>query len=156
VSGFWHGANWTFIIWGALNAIYFLPLLLSNKNRTNTDTIASGKKIITFKEGFQLIKTFTLTIFAWIFFRASNVREAFNYIKSIFDISIFEIPNTDLKPCLYIFILMFVEWFQREKEHGLELSKLKITPLRWLIYIFVFCMILFFGANSESFIYFQF
>ena len=64
VSGFWHGANWTFIIWGALNAIYFLPLLLSNNNRNNIDTVAQGKQLPSFKEFFSMLITFGLTVFA--------------------------------------------------------------------------------------------
>jgi len=68
VSGFWHGANWTFIVWGALNAVYFLPLLLTNKNRSNLDIAAQGKYIPSFKEFLSIFFTFVLTVFAWIFF----------------------------------------------------------------------------------------
>ena len=156
VSGFWHGANWTFIAWGFLNALYFLPLLLLNKNRTNTNVVAENKLFITPKELFQIIITFTITIFAWIFFRASSITEAFRYIDSIFTASLFSVPNTDLKPFLYILILVYIEWLQRHKQHGLEVQNIKIAPIRWSIYTFVFCLILFFGAKSQSFIYFQF
>ena len=69
VSGFWHGANWTFIIWGALNAIYFLPLLLTNNNRKNLGVVAEGKLLPSFRELFAMLITFILTVFAWIFFR---------------------------------------------------------------------------------------
>jgi alginate O-acetyltransferase complex protein AlgI len=156
VSGFWHGANWTFIAWGFLNALYFLPLLLLNKNRINTNVVAENKFFITPKELFQIILTFTITIFAWIFFRASSITEAFHYIASIFTSSLFSIPNTDIKPFLYIFILVFVEWLQRHKQHGLEIQNIQVAPIRWSIYTFIFCLILFFGAKSQSFIYFQF
>jgi len=80
VSGFWHGANWTFIIWGLLNALYFLPLLLRNKNRVNTNIVAEGKWIPNLKELTQILITFSLTVFAWIFFRANSVSHAFDYI----------------------------------------------------------------------------
>jgi D-alanyl-lipoteichoic acid acyltransferase DltB (MBOAT superfamily) len=83
VSGFWHGANWTFIFWGALNALYFLPLLLTNKNRQNLDIVAKEKLIPSFKEAISIISTFSLTVFAWIFFRSKNITEAFDYIGSI-------------------------------------------------------------------------
>ncbi len=66
VSGFWHGANWTFIIWGALNALYFLPLMLLSKNRINTDTVAQGKILPNVKEFFQIGSTFILTLIAWL------------------------------------------------------------------------------------------
>ena len=81
VSGFWHGANWTFIFWGALNAVYFLPLLLLNKNRKNTNNIAENRLFINLRELYQVAVTFILTIFAWIFFRASSITHAFSYIK---------------------------------------------------------------------------
>ena len=75
VSGFWHGANWTFIIWGALNAIYFLPLLLTNNNRKNLGVVAEGKLLPSFRELFAMLTTFILTVFAWIFFRACISRK---------------------------------------------------------------------------------
>ena len=67
VSGFWHGANWTFIIWGAINALYFLPLLLTNNNRKNLGVVADGKLLPSIREFFAMISTFILTVFAWIF-----------------------------------------------------------------------------------------
>ncbi len=69
ISGFWHGANWTFIVWGALNAIYFLPLLLTNNNRNNLETVAQGKLLPSIKELSLMLLTFGLTVFAWIFFQ---------------------------------------------------------------------------------------
>ncbi len=156
VSGFWHGANWTFVIWGFLNALYFLPLLLLNRNRTHTNVVAEDKLIISFKEFLQLSSTFLLTVLAWIFFRATTIIEAFSYIKRMFSLSLFSLPSIDIKPLLYIGILVIIEWFQRNKQHGLELATLKSMPLRWLVYTFIFCLIFFFGAKSESFIYFQF
>ena len=84
VSGFWHGANWTFIIWGGLNALYFLPSMLLNKNRMNLGTVAEGKLLPSVKDLLNMSITFALTLFAWIFFRAENVQHAFQYISQIF------------------------------------------------------------------------
>ena len=156
VSGFWHGANWTFIIWGALNAIYFLPLLLLNRNRVNTNTVAENRIVINFKEFIQVVITFILTLFAWVFFRAPNVSTAINYISNMFSKTIFNFPTIDLKPLIFIFILVGFEWLNRTKKHGLEINNIKLTIFRWFIYLFVFCLILIFGAQSQSFIYFQF
>ena len=80
VSGFWHGANWTFIVWGALNAIYFLPLLLMKKNRVNTNQVAEGRYLPNFKELYQMLFTFFITLIAWVFFRADNVLHAISYL----------------------------------------------------------------------------
>ena len=156
VSGFWHGANWTFIIWGALNALYFLPLMLLEINRKNTDVVAEGKLFISLKELFQLSMTFTLTLFAWIFFRAESLSKAIDYIKAILNKSLFNFPSIDLKPFVFIALLIIIEWVQREKQHGLALENLKSPFLRWMFYSFLFCVILIFGAQSQSFIYFQF
>ncbi len=81
VSGFWHGANWTFIVWGALNAVFMMPAMISGTNRHYLDVVAQGKIFPTLKEIFQLIITFTLTVFAWIFFRSENLSHAIDYIK---------------------------------------------------------------------------
>ncbi len=96
VSGFWHGANWTFIVWGALNALYFLPLLLSKQNRRNMDTVAQGKIFPSMKEFFLMGLTFCLTALSWIFFRANDIDHAVSYINSIFSPSLFTIPRGEL------------------------------------------------------------
>ena len=83
VSGFWHGANWTFIIWGLLNAIYFLPLLLQNKNRSNMGEIEMGWDFNSIKTILNILGTFALTTIAWIFFRAKSISEAIGYIQKM-------------------------------------------------------------------------
>ncbi|MTI37943.1 MBOAT family O-acyltransferase, partial [Fulvivirga lutimaris] len=93
VSGFWHGANWTFIVWGMLNALYFLPLLLLKRNRINTGTVAQGKLLPSFKELLQIGTTFSLTALTWVFFRAENIDHALSYLSTIFSKSLFEFPN---------------------------------------------------------------
>ena len=133
VSGFWHGANWTFVIWGALNAFYFLPLLLTNKNRKNLDTVSLNRLFPELKEMFQMLSTFILTVFAWIFFRAENVSHALSYItgifsKSLFSISISEIKNISYNNDIIFHVLLiigfiFFEWVQRNKKHGLHLEE---------------------------------
>ena len=163
VSGFWHGANWTFIVWGALNAIYFLPLLLSNNNRNNIDTVAQGKYLPNFKELFSMLITFGLTVFAWIFFRAANLGHAISYISEILSVSLFEIPNfTNMGKALitiiFIAIFIMIEWRGREGKFAID--NLGVTwkrPLRWGFYAFLIFMIGMFMQTEETpFIYFQF
>ncbi len=168
VSGFWHGANWTFIVWGAVNALYFMPLLLIKKNRKNLDVVAKDKLLPNFKEIFQISKTFFITIIAWVFFRAENISMAFNYLKRMFSKSLFSIPHIDYSFQLgqvvsqytmftLIFFLVFVEWIHRDKLHGLELNT-KIKPFyRYSIYFAIMFIILIFGNFSKTeFIYFAF
>jgi len=168
VSGFWHGANWTFVAWGALNALYFIPLFLSKKNRKNIDIVAKGKFFPSIKEIFQIGTTFFLTIIAWIFFRAENITMAFNYLKRVFSRTLFSAPHMDhsfeisqVIPVytlfIMIFVLIFTEWIQRDKQHGLEFNG-KIKPFfKYSVYLVVMFLILIFGNFSKTeFIYFAF
>jgi alginate O-acetyltransferase complex protein AlgI len=162
VSGFWHGANWTFIIWGALNAIYFLPLLLLNKNREYTDTVAKGKFTPTFKEFFSMLSTFSLTVLAWVFFRADNIGHAWRYLSDIFSLSIFSIPHyvlgmRGLITLALISVFVFLEWIGREDEYAIERIGLKWkAPLRYLMYYSIIIVIFWLGGKEQEFIYFQF
>jgi alginate O-acetyltransferase complex protein AlgI len=158
VSGFWHGANWTFIIWGLLNAIYFLPLLLLKTNRTNIGTVAEGRLFPSFTEFFQMLLTFSLTVFAWIFFRANSVTAAFSYIANMLKPSLFSIP-TVLPYFIFVLLLFFIaiEWMGREQHYALAKLGLKWPkPVRWFFYYFIVLLILVFMGKEQEFIYFQF
>ncbi len=160
VSGFWHGANWTFIAWGALNALYFLPLLLSGKNRQNLGMVAEGKIFPNPREIFQMSSTFLLTVLAWVFFRASSIDKALTYLKEIFSTSLFTVPE-EFPMVIISLILLFVvvEWLQREQQHALEnleRNHLIKKPLRWGFYIGIILIIFTFGGSQQEFIYFQF
>jgi len=158
VSGFWHGANWTFIVWGALNAIYFLPLMLLNKNRLNTDVVAQGKYLPTTKEFINMLTTFGLTVLTWVFFRADNVGHAISYLSEIFSKSIFSLPDIIPKGLiLLIGVFTLIEWFGKENEYAIE--NLKIYQSKFLRYSFYYgiaLFIIFFGGKEQQFIYFQF
>lgn len=158
VSGFWHGANWTFIIWGALNAIYFLPLLLAKKNRANIGTVAEGKILPSLKEFFLMGVTFGITCIAWVFFRAESVKQAFQYLEEIFSTSMFSIPV--IRP-LYVFtfllVFLVIEWFGRKDEFALQkLGYNWKRPLRYVMYYSIVIAIYWFGGKEQQFIYFQF
>lgn len=166
VSGFWHGANWTFVIWGGLNALYFLPLLLSNKNRDNIDIIAKGKIFPHVKEIIGVISTFSLTVLAWIFFRAQNLDQAFKYIYGIFTKNLFSVPNLDKYNMfqaaltgLFVIFFMVLEWFGKEHEYAIEGIHLKTgnrALYRWSFYSILWTLIFIFSGNEQEFIYFQF
>jgi len=158
VSGFWHGANWTFIIWGALNAMYFLPLLLTNNNRNNLETVAQGKLLPSLKELSLMLLTFSLTVFAWIFFRVENIGHAFNYISEIFSLSTFTLP--EVRPrntILLIMIFILIEWLGREHQFAIQNLGFKWKrPLRYTMYYAIIIAIFWFGDKEQQFIYFQF
>ena len=158
VSGFWHGANWTFIVWGFLNALYFLPLLLANKNRNNLEVVAMGKLLPSARDFFAILTTFSLTVFAWIFFRADNITHAFSYIKGIFTSSLLSVP-TILPFSLFGLLAFFmtVEWVGRGEAYALEaLGSRWKRSLRWGFYYVIIFLIFFFMGKEQEFIYFQF
>ncbi|MXV39015.1 MBOAT family protein [Flavobacteriaceae bacterium Ap0902] len=165
VSGFWHGANWTFIAWGALNAFFILPLIVTKNNRKNMETVAQGKSLPTLRELYMMATTFALTVFAWIFFRAENITHAFSYIGGIFSKSIAQIPSINpenklgaLTTIILVFIFLLIEWQGRESQFAIEKFGQKWNrPMRYIFYYLIVLSIMYFGNFQENqFIYFQF
>ena len=162
VSGFWHGANWTFIIWGALNAIYFLPSLLTGNNRKNLGVVAKGKRLPSLNELLGMLYTFTITVFAWIFFRAENIEHAFNYILTVISLSLFQFPSFNDMPraLITLFLILFfiiIEWNGRFEKYAIEKRCLeKSFIIRYAFYFLLIFMIFYFKGNNSEFIYFQF
>ena len=149
VSGFWHGANWTFIIWGAVHAILFIPSIFFKKP---ADKSASGFRYI---DIVKMLYTFSLVCLTWIFFRADSMQHALSYLSGIFSIETFQYNGFYFKflPVLTVFILW--EWFNRNSEYGWKLLP-KSKVVRWFVYLFLICLILFFRQDDNAFIYFQF
>ena len=166
ISGLWHGANWTFICWGALYALYYLPLLISNKNRINLDNVAEGKLLPSFRDFINIGVTFLQGALARVFFRSKSVSDAFSYIGKIFSLSLFSIPS--IYPaiaqlslntlCLFIFVFFSIEWIQRDKQHALQIEMIKIPRMvRWALYSFIIFMVgMYMPTGERPFIYFQF
>ena len=158
VSGFWHGANWTFIIWGLLNAIYIMPSIIFKTNRINIDIVAKGKYLPSVKEFLSIVLTFGLTVFAWIFFRANNVKHALSYISGIFSSSLLTIPHINGKLTIVFVIICFsIEWNGREQQYAIAHLGLKwYKPIRWALYFSIILAIFYFAGIGQQFIYFQF
>lgn len=158
VSGFWHGANWTFIVWGGLNALYFLPLLLGHKNRTHIDAVAAHRRLPTFREFLQMGLTFLLTVVAWVFFRADTVEQAVAYLTRMANSTLLSLPSvrpTFLLVLLIVFIM--VEWAGRRQLYALERLWLNYPRyVRLFIYYLIIMIIFLYGGKEQAFIYFQF
>jgi alginate O-acetyltransferase complex protein AlgI len=158
VSGFWHGANWTFIVWGGLNALYFLPLLLLKRNRIYTNIVAEHNMLPNLRELFSMLATFFITTLAWVFFRAETISQAFDYLQGIFDWSLFSIP--EIRPSFLIILIVFflvVEWSGRRQLYAIEKLWLKYPkPIRFAIYYVIVMIIFLYGGKEQEFIYFQF
>lgn len=158
VSGFWHGANWTFLAWGGLNALFIMPSIIFKTNRRNLNTVAEGRMLPSVRESVQLIVTFCLASFAWIFFRAESITDVFLYIKEIFSQSLFSSPEViSGKIFLIVAVFMIIEWLGRENKYALEKITLKWKrPVRWLFYYLIILSILCLTGSEQQFIYFQF
>lgn len=157
VSGFWHGANWTFIVWGGLHALFFIPLLLINTNRKNLDQVASHAIFPSLKELFQMLVTFLLTTIAWIFFRADTVGHAWAYCvrlftQGTFKISYLNIERYSIELLGVIVVLILFEWFHRKNDHPF------VGRYRWIKIVTIILLLLILGVYSDhqEFIYFQF
>ena len=163
LSGFWHGANWTFIAWGAYHAILFLPLILTGKNRKYTNQVAEGRILPTLKECGQMFLTFFLVVFGWIVFRAESIGMAWEYVCGMSNNSLLSFPwyptrNTLFLMVFSILLMLAVEWLQRSKAHGLEFGNdSRYRWVRWCIYLIVTLMVFVLqSSKATQFIYFQF
>ncbi|NER12174.1 MBOAT family protein [Leptobacterium flavescens] len=158
VSGFWHGANWTFIVWGALHALYFIPLLLMGRNRKYLDTVGENGVFPSLKEIAQMLLTFILSCIAWVVFRAETVADAWNYFIRMFsfnfngNLDYLSSERYSVEAVPIIGLLVLIEWWSRNKEHPLKgryyMTKIGLT-LILILMLGVF-------SNTNDFIYFQF
>jgi alginate O-acetyltransferase complex protein AlgI len=158
VSAFWHGANWTFIAWGLLNAIYIMPSILRNTHRHNLDIVAKGKILPTLKEFISICITFSLTVLAWIFFRAPDMRYALRYVSKIFSLSNFGTPKVfPIYLMVIIAIFTAIEWLGREQQYAIADFGFKWPRLvRWAFYYAILLTMFIYTGTTQQFIYFQF
>ncbi|MEM7187611.1 MAG: MBOAT family O-acyltransferase, partial [Bacteroidota bacterium] len=162
VSGFWHGANWTFLCWGAAHALLFVPLVFLNMNRRFMDTVRTRWLFPNWKEGLYILGTFLVTTLAWVFFRAETVTEAFVYFEGMFSNSLFSVPEliqqSKLK-LLFVFLIGFIvmEWIGRHREYAIEITTRPWpVPLKYVFYYVLAMIIFLFHGSQQDFIYFQF
>jgi D-alanyl-lipoteichoic acid acyltransferase DltB (MBOAT superfamily) len=155
VSGFWHGANWNFIVWGGIHACAFLPLLLLNRNRKHVhEVVAADRKLPNLRELWQMLSTFVFVTFAWIFFRIHSLGKAVDYIKRIFTDSFADpsqyahVPD-GIKVIYFIIPMIILDWYIRRDER-------KLRKFGWVINVLLGVLIWAFFKKESSFIYFQF
>ncbi len=166
VSGLWHGANWTFIVWGLYHALLFFPLLWAGRNRQFRDNIPARWWIFpSLSDTLRMLGTFILAVIGWVIFRAETITQAGDYlariITSIGSANFFVTTGTGQKrTLLFIALLLLVEWLQRDKQHALQLSHhglLRTATARWAVYAGVIIAIyLYAPQEAAEFIYFQF
>lgn len=159
VSGFWHGANWTYIIWGGLHALYFLPLLLMNRNRKHLKVVAENRRLPNLSELGAILLTFALVNLGWVLFRPKTVGDSVAYFTEMISPSLLDRPDYLLTTNFFVFlpmilIMIIIDWNDRKVDGSLEFRQ---KWLRYFIYIFLAVMIVIYMPNeAKSFIYFQF
>ena len=159
LSGLWHGANWTYIVWGFYHAFLFIPLFLFGLNHKRKDVVAAQSWHPSWKEALQMLTTFCFVVIGWIIFRAENIGQAWGYISRMFCEFDGTFPKHGNTPPIYCGIVLLVEWMQRKKEHAFQIphrSLFAYRPVRWIFYFAVFVCTYFFMGNQSTFIYFQF
>jgi D-alanyl-lipoteichoic acid acyltransferase DltB (MBOAT superfamily) len=160
IVGLWHGAKWTYVVFGLYNALLFVPLVLSGSltaKRRGAESVFAGLKNFALMAG-----TFILVSFGLIVFRAENLESAGLFIKRLFSASVFAIPNKTpiniwnfVYLCVSVPVLFITEWINRKEEHGL--SRLpRRTLLRWLLYIFIVLLLVETGEEPRAFVYYKF
>jgi alginate O-acetyltransferase complex protein AlgI len=162
VSGFWHGANWTFIIWGAYHALLFMPLLLLGKNRRHTGIVAERRGRPTASEAAQMLVTFLLVTIGWVIFRAADISQAADYIVRMCNITDLNMPDISKKNLFYVLecvmaivLLLYEEWKHRTAPEAFDI-RLPARPMRWAGYLAVSVWTFLFYSVGQTFIYFQF
>ena len=162
VSGFWHGAEWTFLVWGLLNALYFVPHLITGSKRHTLEVVAQGSLLPSLRDAYDMLFTFTLVCIAWVFFRSDDLTTAVGIFKSIFSSSLLVMPfklhsGYMFYTLLCIALLLLMEWSTRERQYGLQLDGMLPKWARVTIYYGVVALIIAFAPiTGGSFIYFQF
>ena len=163
VSGFWHGANWTFIVWGGIHALLFIPSFVLKNNRNNLDDIQPNKYFLpNLKDVLKIFYIFFVVTLAWIFFRANSIEIAIDYILRIFNFDFFDFTFYNpydnqvlFKEYIYLIVLIILEYLFITKLFNFY-SKNTIKGILFDTVLFVLIMINNPVSDSLSFIYFQF
>ena len=165
ISGLWHGANWTFVFWGLFHATLLAIYNILGINTKYREVVAWGKCLPNFKEIMQIGLTFCLAVIGWIIFRAETMTQAIDYLTAMVTNKFIDASHLALfgaKGWLYLgfaFLLLGVEWMQRDKQHALSFSKRKPFNhriVRWMVYYIIIMLIAQFPGENQAFIYFQF
>ena len=158
VCGLWHGASWTFVAWGVLLGLYFVPITVV-KSKRYLGTAGEGRKLPSVKEALAMLGTFSMVSLSWIFFKSETLGDAFRFIGRIFSHPC--MSESTIKPYIPMLIascfLLLLEWVQRKKDFVLQIDSLR-KPYRWSIYYLCILLIAMFAKNyaQSDFIYFQF
>ncbi|MBQ4005339.1 MAG: MBOAT family protein [Muribaculaceae bacterium] len=161
LSGLWHGANWTFILWGVFHAVLILAYRFLGFNAKHKEIVAHNSSLPNLKEAFSMVVTFILATIGWVLFRAETIADAWHYFTSLFTRSMFDLGSVDVgkKALVLCLVLLVVDWIGRKREHPLQFDGnglMRHRACRWALYYSLIAAIIFLQGHQEAFIYFQF
>ena len=162
LSGLWHGADWSFVAWGAYHGLLLVLLILLNQNTKYEQIVAYDRWYPNLKELGQMLLVFALATFGWMMFRADNMTQFLDYTARMCSADMLSLPKVQGYTILFMnIVLMFViEWHMRRQKHGFDFqpssNKPLYTALRYTLYTLIFILILLFGGHTENFIYMYF
>ncbi|WP_421812230.1 MBOAT family O-acyltransferase [Flagellimonas sp.] len=162
VSGFWHGANWTFIFWGGFHALAYIPVFLMGRNTLyKNNVVAENSLFPSLKEIGQLFATFTIVTFSRIFFRSESLTDSFVFIKRLFtefNWEPYQHPMGYRMVDYFVLLAVFVLYEFRMRRDERNPFKFKSPIVRFIAYtLVIFSILLFYDDGVDrSFIYFQF
>ena len=157
LTGLWHGANYTFIVWGLVNGFFLIIYQWQKKPRKRFFKLSGINNSNKMVAAFEGCSTFLIIMFSWVIFRSDSIKQSGEFLRSIFSSSLFSLPQV-LPKTTIIIVLIFIltEYMQRNKQHALQIENIKHRSSRWAIYAGTVLIILFFGGGAQEFIYFQF
>ena len=167
--GMWHGANWTFSLFGLYHGLLYIPLIISGSFAKRKKLKPGKMGLPTLTDGLQMVLTFILVALGLILFKAPSVHSAYDFFCRLFNLSVFNIPAgfSELKAMdfrvytlLFLAIMLVTEWTCRGKQYTLELTEnasfLGRKLNRWALYVTLILLVLLCKGNEVQFIYFQF
>jgi D-alanyl-lipoteichoic acid acyltransferase DltB (MBOAT superfamily) len=162
ICGIWHGANWTYVLFGFLHGCYFIPLIL-NGTMNKKKKIAKGKWLPSLTEFKNMVLTFTLVMLTFIVFRADTIQQAFHYVSGIASLSLFATPKfygmvKAITTLGLIGIFVVTEWNGREEQYAIAAVGMKWSrPIKWVFYsCIIFLIGMYMQTEETPFIYVQF
>ncbi|WP_369862842.1 MBOAT family protein [Aquimarina sp. Aq107] len=154
LSGLWHGANLTFIFWGLIHGIILIFTVFIN-NETKFGVFLQNQNSIVV-DFLRMSITFFIVTIAWVFFRADSITEAFGYLDRIFSSTLFSIPQGNKLFLILLIGYLGIEWFQKKREHLLDIQYISSKSIRYLIYYVTVFVVFYYAGDLQTFIYFQF
>jgi D-alanyl-lipoteichoic acid acyltransferase DltB (MBOAT superfamily) len=162
ISGLWHGASWTFVVWGLYHGFLIVLYKLLHINTKEKDILTVGRWLPSTKDLFKMTITTILVFIGWVLFRADTFENAVTFMGRLFTPSLFSAPDypIGISTLAMIFVLYALEWYQRDKEYPLQMNPTFLANKKWLPYIIeyiIIAAIVFYGNfEGSQFIYFQF